>query len=97
MTIKKRVEHYTHVLTKNIFYRIIYMGDNMLEEHDSMLIELSNCVSRLTTLQEQMEKTMLTMNERISSIEQKPSQILTIIITAIVTAGITTLFSLIMR
>lgn len=69
----------------------------MLEEHDSMLIELSNCVSRLTTLQEQMEKTMLTMNERISSIEQKPSQILTIIITAIVTAGITTLFSLIMR
>lgn len=75
------------------------MGDNiyMLEEHDSMLIELSNCVSRLTTLQEQMEKTVLTMNERISSIEQKPSQILTIIITAIVTAGITTLFSLIMR
>ena len=73
------------------------MGDNMLEEHDSMLLELSNCVSRLTTLQEQMEKTMLTMNERISSIEQKPSQILTIIITAIVTAGITTLFSLIMR
>lgn len=73
------------------------MGDNMLEEHDSMLIELSNCVSRLTTLQEQMEKTMLTMNERISSIEQKPSQILTIIITAIVTAGITTLFSLIVR
>lgn len=69
----------------------------MLEEHDSMLIELSNCVSRLTTLQEQMEKTMLTMNERISSIEQKPSQILTIIITAIVTAGVTTLFSLIMR
>lgn len=69
----------------------------MLEEHDSMLIELSNCVSRLTTLQEQMEKTLLTMNERISSIEQKPSQILTIIITAIVTAGITTLFSLIMR
>lgn len=69
----------------------------MLEEHDNMLIELSNCVSRLTTLQEQMEKTMLTMNERISSIEQKPSQILTIIITAIVTAGITTLFSLIMR
>jgi hypothetical protein len=69
----------------------------MLEEHDSMLIELSNCVSRLTTLQEQMEKTVLTMNERISSIEQKPSQILTIIITAIVTAGITTLFSLIMR
>lgn len=69
----------------------------MLEEHDSMLIELSNCVSRLTTLQEQMEKTMLAMNERISSIEQKPSQILTIIITAIVTAGITTLFSLIMR
>lgn len=65
----------------------------MLEEHDSMLIELSNCVSRLTTLQEQMEKTVLTMNERISSIEQKPSQILTIIITAIVTAGITTLFS----
>lgn len=73
------------------------MGDNMLEEHDSMLIELSNCVSRLTTLQEQMEKTVLTMNERISSIEQKPSQILTIIITAIVTAGVTTLFSLIMR
>lgn len=73
------------------------MGDNMLEEHDSMLIELSNCVSRLTTLQEQMEKTVLTMNERISSIEQKPSQILTIIITAIITAGITTLFSLIMR
>ncbi|WP_418517430.1 hypothetical protein [Pseudoruminococcus massiliensis] len=69
----------------------------MLEEHDSMLIELSNCVSRLTTLQEQMEKTVLTMNERISSIEQKPSQILTIIITAIITAGITTLFSLIMR
>lgn len=69
----------------------------MLEEHDSMLIELSNCVSRLTTLQEQMEKTVLTMNKRISSIEQKPSQILTIIITAIVTAGITTLFSLIMR
>jgi hypothetical protein len=69
----------------------------MLEEHDSMLIELSNCVSRLTTLQEQMEKTVLTMNERISIIEQKPSQILTIIITAIVTAGITTLFSLIMR
>lgn len=69
----------------------------MLEEHDSMLIELSNCVSRLTTLQEQMEKTVLTMNERISSIEQKPSQILTIIITAIVTAGITTFFSLIMR
>ena len=69
----------------------------MLEEHDSMLIELSNCVSRLTTLQEQMEKTVLTMNGRISSIEQKPSQILTIIITAIVTAGITTLFSLIMR
>ena len=69
----------------------------MLEEHDSMLIELSNCVSRLTTLQEQMEKTVLTMNERISSIEQKPSQILTIIITAFVTAGITTLFSLIMR
>lgn len=69
----------------------------MLEEHDSMLIELSNCVSRLTTLQEQMEKTVLTMNERISSIEQKPLQILTIIITAIVTAGITTLFSLIMR
>lgn len=69
----------------------------MLEEHDSMLIELSNCVSRLTTLQEQMEKTVLTMNDRISSIEQKPSQILTIIITAIVTAGITTLFSLIMR
>lgn len=69
----------------------------MLEEHDSMLIELSNCVSRLTTLQEQMEKTVLTMDERISSIEQKPSQILTIIITAIVTAGITTLFSLIMR
>lgn len=69
----------------------------MLEEHDSMLIELSNCVSRLTTLQEQMEKTVLTMNERISTIEQKPSQILTIIITAIVTAGITTLFSLIMR
>ena len=69
----------------------------MLEEHDSMLIELSNCVSRLTTLQEQMEKTVLTMNERIFSIEQKPSQILTIIITAIVTAGITTLFSLIMR
>lgn len=69
----------------------------MLEEHDSMLIELSNCVSRLTTLQEQMEKTVLTMNERISGIEQKPSQILTIIITAIVTAGITTLFSLIMR
>lgn len=69
----------------------------MLEEHDSMLIELSNCVSRLTTLQEQMEKTVLTMNERISSIEQKPSQILTILITAIVTAGITTLFSLIMR
>lgn len=69
----------------------------MLEEHDSMLIELSNCVSRLTTLQEQMEKTVLTMNERISNIEQKPSQILTIIITAIVTAGITTLFSLIMR
>ena len=69
----------------------------MLEEHDSMLIELSNCVSRLTTLQEQMEKTVLTMNERISSIEQKPSQILTIIITAIVTAGIITLFSLIMR
>lgn len=69
----------------------------MLEEHDSMLIELSNCVSRLTTLQEQMEKTVLAMNERISSIEQKPSQILTIIITAIVTAGITTLFSLIMR
>ena len=69
----------------------------MLEEHDSMLIELSNCVSRLTTLQEQMEKTVLTMNERIYSIEQKPSQILTIIITAIVTAGITTLFSLIMR
>lgn len=69
----------------------------MLEEHDSMLIELSNCVSRLTTLQEQMEKTVLAMNERISSIERKPSQILTIIITAIVTAGITTLFSLIMR
>lgn len=69
----------------------------MLEEHDSMLIELSNCVSRLTTLQEQMERTVLTMNERISSIEQKPSQILTIIITAIITAGITTLFSLIMR
>jgi hypothetical protein len=69
----------------------------MLEEHDSMLIELSNCVSRLTTLQEQMEKTVLTMNERISDIEQKPSQILTIIITAIITAGITTLFSLIMR
>lgn len=69
----------------------------MQEEHDSMLIELSNCVSRLTTLQEQMEKTVLTMNERISIIEQKPSQILTIIITAIVTAGITTLFSLIMR
>lgn len=69
----------------------------MLEEHDSMLIELSNCVSRLTTLQEQMEKTVLAMNERISSIEQKPSQILTIIITAIITAGITTLFSLIMR
>ena len=69
----------------------------MIEEHDSMLIELSNCVSRLTTLQEQMEKTVLTMNERISIIEQKPSQILTIIITAIVTAGITTLFSLIMR
>ena len=69
----------------------------MLEEHDSMLIELSHCVSRLTALQEQMEKTVLTMNERISSIEQKPSQILTIIITAIVTAGITTLFSLIMR
>lgn len=69
----------------------------MLEEHDSMLIELSKCVSRLTILQEQMEKTVLTMNERISSIEQKPSQILTIIITAIVTAGITTLFSLIMR
>lgn len=69
----------------------------MLEEHDSMLIELSNCVSHLTTLQEQMEKTVLTMNERISSIEQKPSQILTIIITAIITAGITTLFSLIMR
>lgn len=69
----------------------------MLEEHDSMLIELSNCVSRLTTLQEQMEKTVLTMNERISSIEQKPSQILTIIITAIISAGITTLFSLIMR
>lgn len=69
----------------------------MLEEHDTMLIELSNCVSRLTTLQEQMEKTVLTMNERISSIEQRPSQILTIIITAIVTAGITTLFSLIMR
>lgn len=69
----------------------------MLEEHDSMLIELSNCVSRLTTLQEQMEKTVLTMNGRISSIEQKPSQILTIIITAIITAGITTLFSLIMR
>lgn len=69
----------------------------MLEEHDSMLIELSKCVSRLTTLQEQMEKTVLTMNERITSIEQKPSQILTIIITAIVTAGITTLFSLIMR
>lgn len=69
----------------------------MLEEHDSMLIELSNCVSRLTSLQEQMEKTVLTMNERISIIEQKPSQILTIIITAIVTAGITTLFSLIMR
>lgn len=69
----------------------------MLEEHDNMLIELSNCVSRLTTLQEQMEKTVLTMNERISNIEQKPSQILTIIITAIVTAGITTLFSLIMR
>nr|DAX14807.1 MAG TPA: Hemolysin [Caudoviricetes sp.] len=44
-----------------------------------------------------MEKTVLTMNERISSIEQKPSQILTIIITAIVTAGVTTLFSLIMR
>lgn len=66
----------------------------MLEEHDSMLIELSNCVSRLTTLQEQMEKTVLTMNERISSIEQKPSQILTIIITAVITAGITTLFSL---
>ena len=73
------------------------MGDNMIEEHDSMLIELSNCVSRLTTLQEQMEKTVLTMNKRISTIEQKPSQILTIIITAIVTAGITTLFSLIMR
>lgn len=69
----------------------------MLEEHDNMLIELSNCVSRLTTLQEQMEKTVLTMNERISNIEQKPSQILTIIITAIVTAGVTTLFSLIMR
>ena len=69
----------------------------MVEEHDNMLIELSNCVSRLTTLQEQMEKTVLTMNERISIIEQKPSQILTIIITAIVTAGITTLFSLIMR
>lgn len=73
------------------------MGDKMLEEHDNMLIELSNCVSRLTTLQEQMEKTVLSMNERISIIEQKPSQILTIIITAIVTAGITTLFSLIMR
>lgn len=69
----------------------------MLEEHDSMLIELSNCVSRLTTLQEQMEKTVLTMNERISDIEQKPSNILTVIITAVITAGITTLFSLIMR
>ena len=69
----------------------------MLEEHDSMLIELSNCVSRLTTLQEQMEKTVLTMNERISDIEQKPSQILTVIITAVITAGITTLFSLLVR
>jgi hypothetical protein len=69
----------------------------MLEEHDSMLIELSNCVSRLTTLQEQMEKTVLTMNERISDIEQKPSNILTVIITAVITAGITTLFSLLVR
>nr|DAI35590.1 MAG TPA: Hemolysin [Caudoviricetes sp.] len=62
-----------------------------------MLIELSNCVSRLTTLQEQMEKTVLTMNERISDIEQKPSNILTVIITAVITAGITTLFSLLVR
>lgn len=69
----------------------------MLEEHDSMLIELSNCVSRLTTLQEQMEKTVLTMNGRISDIEQKPSNILTVIITAVITAGITTLFSLLVR
>lgn len=69
----------------------------MLEEHDSMLIELSKCVSRLTTLQEQMEKTVLTMNERISDIEQKPSNILTVIITAVITAGITTLFSLLVR
>ena len=69
----------------------------MLEEHDSMLIELSNCVSRLTTLQEQMEKTVLTMNERLSDIEQKPSNILTVIITAVITAGITTLFSLLVR
>lgn len=69
----------------------------MLEEHDSMLIELSNCVSRLTTLQEQMEKTVLTMNERISDIEQKPSNILTVIITAVITAVITTLFSLLVR
>lgn len=69
----------------------------MMEEHDNMLIELSNCVSRLTTLQEQMEKTILTMNERISDIEQKPSNILTVIITAVITAGITTLFSLLMR
>lgn len=69
----------------------------MLEEHDSMLIELSNCVSRLTTLQEQMEKTVLTMNERISDMEQKPSNILTVIITAVITAGITTLFSLLVR
>lgn len=69
----------------------------MLEEHDSMLIELSNCVSRLTTLQEQMEKTVLTMNARISDIEQKPSNILTVIITAVITAGITTLFSLLVR
>jgi hypothetical protein len=69
----------------------------MMEEHDNMLIELSNCVSRLTTLQEQMEKTILTMNERISDIEQKPSNILTVIITAVITAGITTLFSLLVR
>lgn len=69
----------------------------MMEEHDNMLIELSNCVSRLTTLQEQMEKTILAMNERISDIEQKPSNILTVIITAVITAGITTLFSLLVR
>lgn len=69
----------------------------MMEEHDNMLIELSNCVSRLTTLQEQMEKTILTMNKRISDIEQKPSNILTVIITAVITAGITTLFSLLVR